>query len=100
MVITALGWMATAVFVASYFCPRPALLRAVQMSGAALWVLYGALIGAAPVVVANLLVLAAAAWTARRSAGPRSDAISGPAQAPAHPRAPVSDRDWVADRRQ
>ena len=68
-----LGWAATAVFVASYFCARPALLRSVQMAGAAMWILYGVLIGAVPVVVANVLVLAAAAWTARRqSPAPRS----------------------------
>jgi Bacterial inner membrane protein len=58
-----LGWIATAVFVASYFFSRPAVLRAVQMGGAALWVLYGFLIGAMPVVAANVLVLTAAAWT-------------------------------------
>jgi hypothetical protein len=61
-----LGWAATAVFVGSYFCRRPERLRRVQMAGAIIWVLYGALIGAAPVVAANALVLAAAAWTARR----------------------------------
>jgi hypothetical protein len=58
-----LGWGATAVFVASYFCPRPSLLRGVQMIGAALWVLYGVLINALPVIVANVLVFSAAAWT-------------------------------------
>jgi hypothetical protein len=62
-----LGWIATAVFVASYFFSRPGLLRAVQMGGAALWVLYGFLIGAIPVIAANVLVLAAAAWTLVRS---------------------------------
>jgi hypothetical protein len=62
-----LGWVATAVFVGSYFFKRPALLRAVQMAGAALWIVYGALIGAIPVVVANGLVFAAAAWTLARS---------------------------------
>jgi hypothetical protein len=63
-----LGWCATAVFVGSYFCVRPSLLRRVQMCGAALWVLYGVLIGASPVVVANMLVFSAAAWTMFRSA--------------------------------
>ena len=58
-----LGWSATAVFVASYFCRRAALLRCVQMAGALLWVIYGVLIRASPVIVANVLVLAAAAWT-------------------------------------
>lgn len=61
-----LGWAATAVFIASYFFTRPAVLRAVQMVGALMWVTYGVLIGAPPVVVANVLVLAAAGWTAFR----------------------------------
>ena len=61
--IDVLGWVATAIFVGSYFFKRPALLRAMQMAGAALWIAYGALIGAIPVVVANGLVFAAAAWT-------------------------------------
>jgi hypothetical protein len=64
--VDVLGWAATAVFVASYFCARPAVLRAVQMLGAAMWVTYGAIIGAWPVMVANVLVFAAAAWTATR----------------------------------
>ena len=65
-----LGWIATAIFVGSYFFKRPAFLRAAQMLGAALWIVYGTLIGAIPVIVANGLVFAAAAWTlvrARRS---------------------------------
>jgi hypothetical protein len=61
-----LGWTATAVFVGSYFFSRPSLLRAVQMLGAVLWVTYGVLIGASPVIVANILVFSAAAWTALR----------------------------------
>jgi len=64
--IQGLGWVATAVFVGSYFFARPAALRAVQMVGATLWILYGALIGALPVIVANALVFAAAAWTSLR----------------------------------
>jgi hypothetical protein len=66
-VIDYLGWMATAVFVGSYFFKRPGTLRRVQMAGAAMWVAYGFLIGAAPVMAANLLVLGAAAWTASRN---------------------------------
>ena len=64
--VDALGWVATAVFVASYFCGRASTLRRVQMSGALLWVGYGALRQAPPVVAANLLVLAAAAWASWR----------------------------------
>jgi hypothetical protein len=62
-----LGWMATAVFVGSYFFARPAALRAVQMCGAVLWIVYGFLIDATPVVAANALVFAAAAWTFARA---------------------------------
>jgi len=67
MITDILGWIATAVFVSSYFFKRPALLRAAQMVGACLWILYGVLIGAIPVVVANGLVFAAAAWTLLRA---------------------------------
>jgi len=63
-----LGWAATAVFVASYFFVRPSLLRGVQMFGALLWVTYGVLINASPVIVANVLVFSAAAWTTYRNA--------------------------------
>lgn len=58
-----LGWAATAVFVGSYFCARSDVLKRVQMAGALLWVAYGVLIGASPVVAANVLVFAAAGWT-------------------------------------
>src|SRR5205814_437277 len=63
-------WIATAVFAASYFA-GPRALRRIQMTGALLWVVYGALVKAAPVVAANVLVLSAAAWTARRDAASR-----------------------------
>ena len=62
-----LGWTATAVFVSSHFSTGPAGLRRAQMAGSVLWMAYGTFMGAAPVVVANLLVLCAAAWTARRT---------------------------------
>ncbi len=69
-----LGWAATAVFVGSYFCKRPGTLRAVQMAGGVMWVIYGVLVQAPPVVVANVLVVGAAAWTAFRSP-PRAGAV-------------------------
>jgi hypothetical protein len=72
--IDALGWIATAVFVSSYFFSRPSLLRAVQMLGALLWITYGLLIGASPVIVANALVFSAAAWTVFRAAPPSNRA--------------------------
>jgi hypothetical protein len=33
------------------------------MAGSVLWITYGLLIGASPVIVANMLVFSAAAWT-------------------------------------
>jgi hypothetical protein len=70
----ALGWVATAVFVGSYFFRRPAVLRAIQMFGSALWIVYGALIAAKPVIAANVLVFAAAGWTLLRA--PRTMPLS------------------------
>lgn len=64
--IDLVGWIATAVFVSSYFCTKADALRRFQMLGATIWIGYGVLMHAAPVVAANLLVLGAAAWTARR----------------------------------
>lgn len=66
-VADALGWTATAVFVGSYFFRRSALLRGVQMLGSALWIVYGVLIAAKPVIAANVLVFAAAGWTLLRA---------------------------------
>ncbi len=61
-----LGWIATLIFVASYFFSKPMALRACQMVGATLWIAYGVLIAAKPVIASNLLVFAAAAWTLAR----------------------------------
>ena len=61
-----LGWIATGVFFASYFCRQPQTLRLVQIAGSILWGVYGLLIGATPVVVSNVLVCGAAAWTLLR----------------------------------
>ena len=75
MTIEYLGWAATAVFVASYFCRRSHVLKAVQMVGALMWVGYGLFIGASPVVAANVAVFAAAGWTLLR---PRNLATARP----------------------
>jgi hypothetical protein len=75
--IECLGWAATCVFVASYFFAKPSWLRAIQMLGALLWITYGVLIGALPVIIANLLVFTAAAWTAlRKSPGLESSSAA------------------------
>jgi hypothetical protein len=62
--IDLVGWAATVVFCASYFLKRPGALRGMQTFGAGLWLLYGILLGAPPVIVANILVMLAAGWTA------------------------------------
>lgn len=64
-----LGWVATTVFTASYFCKDSQSLRRVQMLGAVLWVIYGVASHARPVVAANLLVLTAAVVTTWRRRG-------------------------------
>ena len=66
--LDAIGWIATATFSASYFFRRPAALRRIQAAAACLWIAYGLAIHAWPVVIANLIVAAAAAWTASSSA--------------------------------
>lgn len=76
-----MGWIASAVFVASYFFPQPTMLRGLQMLGAVLWIIFGVLIASKPVITSNVLVFAAAAWTLMRArAASRAD--------PAHTRMP------------
>jgi inner membrane protein len=58
-----IGWVATAAFATSYLCRRPQSLRVVQALAALLWVLYGALIHALPVMVANIVVAGVAVWS-------------------------------------
>jgi hypothetical protein len=57
------GWLATAIFVSSYFFKRPATLRRVQGIGAIAWLAYGVLIHSNPVIVANLCVAGTAIWS-------------------------------------
>ena len=60
-----LGWAATAVFSASYFFRQPAALRRIQAVAGCLWIAYGVLIGAFPVVAANVIVAAVALYSSR-----------------------------------
>jgi len=62
----AIGWVATALFASSYFFKRPALLRRTQALAAGLWIVYGAIIGAMPVVAANSIVAGLALWSSFR----------------------------------
>ncbi|HEY7192616.1 MAG TPA: YgjV family protein [Gemmatimonadales bacterium] len=61
-----IGWLATAVFLVSYFTKGPRGLRRVQGVAASLWALYGVLIHSLPVIVANILVVSVAVITSFR----------------------------------
>ena len=61
-----IGWTATAVFTVSYLTRGQSTLRRVQMAGASLWLTYGLVTQAAPVIGSNILVLGAAFWAEHR----------------------------------
>ena len=65
--IDALGWLATAAFALSYLFKAPAALRRIQAAAAALWIVYGALIHALPVVASNGIVAGLALWSSFRA---------------------------------
>jgi hypothetical protein len=65
-VIEPVGWLATAVFAASYFSREPRTLRRLQAGAALLWIAYGVALSAAPVIVANVIVASLALWSSRR----------------------------------
>jgi hypothetical protein len=61
-----IGWLATGLFASSYVCKDPARLRRVQAAAAVVWMAYGILIAAPPVIVANAVVASLAvisSWT-------------------------------------
>lgn len=72
----ALGWAATAIFAASYFCRGSRALRLTQAAAALLWIAYGVAMRAAPVIVANVVVAGLALWSSAvppsRPAGART----------------------------
>ncbi|HWC72505.1 MAG TPA: hypothetical protein VG454_01110 [Gemmatimonadales bacterium] len=70
-----IGWLATAVFLVSYFTKGPRGLRRVQGVAAGLWALYGVLIHSLPVIVANILVASVAVISSFRK---RSALVSPP----------------------
>jgi hypothetical protein len=66
MTVDMIGWAATAIFAGSYLCKDPMMLRRVQALAACMWAVYGGIIGAMPVLVANLLVAGFAGWSSFR----------------------------------
>jgi inner membrane protein len=73
-----IGWVATAVFLTSYSLKDQAKLRRVQAIAALLWVGYGAILHAVPIVVANLLVALAAVYSSLARGGTRRHPGSNP----------------------
>jgi uncharacterized protein with PQ loop repeat len=64
-----IGWVASAIFASSYFCKQAAALRRVQGLAALLWLTYGVLIHALPIIVANGVVAAVALYSSFRPPG-------------------------------
>jgi len=58
-----LGWVATAVFAASYFSKTSTVMRRLQALAALLWVGYGIWMNARPIIVANVIVAALAVYS-------------------------------------
>jgi hypothetical protein len=69
MMLDAIGWTATAIFSCSYFFRRPKALRWIQAGAALIWVAYGVMIHAMPVVAANVIVALAAVGSSVRTRG-------------------------------
>ncbi len=62
-----LGWVATALVVVSYMTRQAGTLRRIQAVAACLWLAYGVAIRSNPVIVANIIVVAAAVLSSFRS---------------------------------
>lgn len=71
-----IGWIATAFFGLSYFFKKPATLRLIQAGAATLWISYGLLIHAMPVVAANVIVAVAALYSTFASRARKAESVS------------------------
>jgi hypothetical protein len=78
-----IGWVATAIFGISYFCKRAAVLSGVQALSAMVWISYGLMLHARPVVAANLVVASLAGYSCWRRS--RQDRLAVPAPAEQQP---------------
>ena len=58
-----LGWVATALFAASYLAKSSRSMRRLQALAALLWVGYGIWINALPIIVANVIVASLAVYS-------------------------------------
>jgi uncharacterized protein with PQ loop repeat len=68
-----LGWLATVVFALSYLTKDATKLRVLQAVAAVLWMSYGLMIHALPVIVANVIVTGMALGSAWRFWSRRTD---------------------------
>ena len=80
--VDGIGWLATAAFASSYLFKEPTALRRAQAFAALLWVAYGTIIHAPPVVVANLVAAAALYSSLRRTAAPVPSTAGDDSSAP------------------
>jgi Trk-type K+ transport system membrane component len=82
-----IGWIATAMFGVSYLCKRPSALRTVQALAALLWIVYGVIIHAVPVVAANVIVAGMAVFSMFTRSGSQNivDPIIASPQPPDRP---------------
>ena len=60
------GWFATVLFAGSYLFREPRSLSIMQAVAAIVWIIYGAIIGAGPVIVCNVAVALMATFAAYR----------------------------------
>jgi hypothetical protein len=58
-----IGWVASAAFAGSYLCKDQNTLRRVQAAAAVLWLVYGVVIHALPIIAANAVVAVVALWS-------------------------------------
>jgi hypothetical protein len=55
--------------IGSYFCRNQIVLRRVQAVAALVWITYGVVIAAPPIIAANVLVAGVAVWSSVRGPG-------------------------------
>ncbi len=58
-----IGWVATIIFISSYFTKNALRLRLIQAFAALLWISYGMFIGSMPVIISNALVASLALYS-------------------------------------
>lgn len=73
--VNVIGWLATVMSVVSYLFRDPVVLRRVQAGAALLWIGYGVMLVAPPMIVANVIVAGMAFGTTWFGRNKRSSAL-------------------------